>query len=219
MQKSLKVGIAVAVAGVAIIVAVRKHNAPTSSNAAADLQRARADLALAQSQDARKYPLTEIAESKPKRPKGPANFDATDAARRSPVVSEAERIALQTAELPRTKAIGTAAPTLATPSVLVVPRAPVPTPTVGGFPRTHATGAAAGPDSDVPGTGPWGATIRGGAVDGDHCDPPGIHGVQRPTYAGDPTGPGSGSVRPGGVPVGGGPMRPSVGGGLRPPTL
>jgi hypothetical protein len=234
MKRSLKVvGIAVALVGVAVAIAVRKHNAPAPSNAASDLQRARADLALAQSQDARKYPLTEIPDPTPKLIAAPRNLNVADTARVSPIAREAERIERQMTELPRTRVMGTSAPIPTMPSVLAVPQPTGPTGIAGASerdtfageqtrrelgPRRNGRGEFVPPDSVIPIFGGLGAIIRGGSVDGDHCDPRGIHPVHAPTYAGDPAGPGTGSVRPGGVPVSTGPITPSRVGGMRPPT-
>lgn len=220
MRKSLKVlAIAGGVAAVAIAIAVAKHNiaAKGDHNLATDaLRAAAADLALAQLQDARKYPLTEIPDSKPTPPR---DLDVASAARQAPIVrTAAEPIDAQTMEVLRpqvTETVGAPAP--AVPSVLVVPRPTAPTTTFAGYnedsiagnrrrpdfgPRTNGRGPAILPEPNPvrPGVVPFGgAIIRGGVGDDDHCDP-------RP-----------GTVRPGGVPVGGGPITPSGLGGRRPP--
>jgi hypothetical protein len=204
MRKSLLlVGAAIAVALVAIGLVTNNHSR-TKSNAtvADDLQQARAaGLDLAQSQTARKYPLTEISE-----PTAPVQAKKLKRSAESKVISSTQPAAdaasdmapVELEAMPHTQIIQAAVPTPAAPTASAL----APQRTSNSEPNRGPIVAAAS-DHPVHGTGQGngstiggdangvmgtrlGSIFRGGVVDGDHCDPRTIYGgrPQSPVFGG-----------------------------------
>ena len=185
MRKTLMlVGIPVAVLGVAVAVAIGNYgsNAKPNDKFADDLQRAQAaGLDLAQAQGANKYALTEIApDSKPLPSKTVKQGNGAKAIRsKTPTVKAAPEAAVAESveEIPQTQVIQTAA--TPTPAEVNVPAVPRPVSQTSQAPESDqgpilagGTGRGAGRTGNDGGWGGiFGAIIRGGGVDGDHCDP------------------------------------------------
>jgi hypothetical protein len=196
-----------------VLAACGKHGAPSNRAMSDDLRRdlqlaSSSDLDLASQQSAKNFPLTEIGQTSapapsvaPKRAPGPKAVKS-----KTPSVKAAPtpEVAPESTE-PRTEvATQTAAPITTPepePSAPAVPR-PSPTPIdPNGGVGTHGQNGGGSTAGTSDGVGSiigtiFGAVIRGGVVDGDHCDPrtdgrrrrPGGYGYPPSTYPTYPPG-------------------------------
>ena len=189
-----------------VLAACGKNGASPNKAMSDDLQRdlqaaASSSLDLASQQASKGFALTEIAQSSAPSPAPTVKKGAGPKAVKSktPTVKAAPDNSIQSKAEEPTVAVMAQAPSPTTeptpdPTAPAVPRpSPTPIDPSGGEGAQGRNGGGPNPGAGDGGGsvlgGIFGVIIRGGVVDGDHCDPrrDGRHGRQRPPYGGPST--------------------------------